>query len=135
MARAISSIEMIRKLVAFDTTSRESNLALIDFVRSYLDDHRIKSELVFDAARRKANLYATVGPDDRGGILLSGHSDVVPVDGQKWQSEPFAVAERDGTALWPRHRGHEELHRRDAGDGAGIHRRERARADPSGPHI
>ena len=96
MARAISSIDMIRTLVAFDTTSRESNLALIDFVRSWLDDHGIKSELVFDAAKRKANLYATIGPDDRPGIMLSGHSDVVPVDGQKWQSEPFAVAERDG---------------------------------------
>ncbi len=96
MARAISSIEMIRKLVAFDTTSRESNLALIEFVRSYLDDFGIKSELVFDAARRKANLYATVGPDDRPGIMLSGHSDVVPVDGQTWESEPFAVAERAG---------------------------------------
>jgi len=96
LARAISSIDMIRTLVAFDTTSRESNLALIDFVRSWLDDHGIKSELVFDAAKRKANLYATIGPDDRPGIMLSGHSDVVPVDGQKWQSEPFAVAERDG---------------------------------------
>ncbi len=64
-------------------------------MRSYLDDFGIKSELVFDAARRKANLYATVGPDDKGGILLSGHSDVVPVDGQDWQSEPFAVAERE----------------------------------------
>ncbi|HUK60711.1 MAG TPA: acetylornithine deacetylase [Stellaceae bacterium] len=96
MARAISSIEMIGKLVAFDTTSRESNLALIEFVRSYLDDFGIASDLVYDAERRKANLYATVGPGDRPGILLSGHSDVVPVDGQNWTSEPFAVAARDG---------------------------------------
>jgi len=87
---------MIGKLVAFDTTSRESNLALIEFVRSYLDDFGIASDLVYDAERRKANLYATVGPGDRPGILLSGHSDVVPVDGQNWTSEPFAVAARDG---------------------------------------
>jgi acetylornithine deacetylase len=96
VGRAISSIEMIRKLVGFDTTSRESNLALIDFARSYLDDHGIKSELVFDATGKKANLYATIGPDDRGGIMLSGHSDVVPVDGQSWLSPPFEAAERDG---------------------------------------
>jgi acetylornithine deacetylase len=86
---------MIERLVGFDTTSRESNLALIDFVRNYLDDHGVKSELVFDAERRKANLFATIGPDDRGGIMLSGHSDVVPVDGQDWASDPFAVAARD----------------------------------------
>jgi acetylornithine deacetylase len=96
LPRAISSTEMIRKLVGFDTTSRESNLALIEFVRGYLDDFGIRSELVFDAEKRKANLYATIGPEDRGGVMLSGHSDVVPVDGQSWTSGPFAVAERDG---------------------------------------
>jgi acetylornithine deacetylase len=87
---------MIERLIAFDTTSRESNLALIEFVRDYLDGFRVASELVFDDDRRKANLYATIGPDDRGGVMLSGHTDVVPVDGQKWEGEPFAVAERDG---------------------------------------
>ncbi len=90
MAQAISSVEMIGRLVAFDTTSRESNLALIEFVRDYLDGLRVKSELVYDAERRKANLYATIGPADRGGIMLSGHTDVVPVDGQDWDSDPFA---------------------------------------------
>jgi acetylornithine deacetylase len=95
VAAAISSIDMIRRLVAFDTTSRESNLALIEFVRDYLDGFKIASELVFDSTRRKANLYATIGPADRGGIMLSGHSDVVPVDGQDWDSDPFAVIERD----------------------------------------
>jgi acetylornithine deacetylase len=92
---ALSTIEMIRRLVSFDTTSRESNLALIDFVRDYLDGWGIASELVYDTERRKANLYATLGPDDRPGIMLSGHTDVVPVDGQAWQSDPFALAERD----------------------------------------
>jgi acetylornithine deacetylase len=96
VSQAISSIDMIGRLVGFDTTSRESNLALIDFVRDYLDGFGVASELVFDAARRKANLYATIGPADRGGIMLSGHTDVVPVDGQDWTSDPFAVVERDG---------------------------------------
>jgi len=86
---------MIRRLVAFDTTSRESNLALIDFVRSYLDDFHVTSELVFDAERRKANLYATIGAADRGGIMLSGHTDVVPVDGQDWDSDPFTLRDED----------------------------------------
>ena len=87
---------MIGRLVGFDTTSRESNLALIDFVRDYLDRWRVKSELVFDSARRKANLYATIGPTDVGGVMLSGHSDVVPVDGQDWASDPFKIETRDG---------------------------------------
>ena len=89
-------MEMIRKLVAFDTTSRDSNLALIDFVRGYLAELGVESELFFDADRRKANLYATLGPADRGGIMLSGHTDVVPVDGQDWSSDPFSIVERDG---------------------------------------
>jgi acetylornithine deacetylase len=94
VARALSSIEMIRRLVGFDTTSRESNLALIDFVRDYLDGLGVESELVFDGQRRKANLYATIGRPDRGGIMLSGHTDVVPVDGQAWDSDPFTLTER-----------------------------------------
>jgi acetylornithine deacetylase len=88
---------MIARLVRFDTTSRESNLAFIDFVRDYLEGWAIASELVFDAERRKANLYATIGPDDRGGIMLSGHTDVVPVDGQAWDSDPFVVSEKRGS--------------------------------------
>jgi acetylornithine deacetylase len=96
VARAYSSTEMIRRLIAFDTTSRDSNLALIDFVRNYLDDYRVKSELVYDGERRKANLYATIGAGDRGGVMLSGHTDVVPVDGQAWDADPFTVAEHDG---------------------------------------
>jgi acetylornithine deacetylase len=96
MGRAISNIEMIQKLVAFDTTSRASNLALIAFVQDYLDGFGITSELVFDTDKKKANLYATIGAPDRPGVMLSGHSDVVPVDGQAWHSEPFAAVERDG---------------------------------------
>jgi len=91
-----TSIEMIRKLVSFDTTSRDSNLALIDFVRGYLAEFGVASELFFDAEKRKANLFATLGPKDRGGVMLSGHTDVVPVDGQEWSSDPFSIVEREG---------------------------------------
>jgi acetylornithine deacetylase len=87
---------MLRRLVGFDTTSRESNLALIDFVRDWLDHHGVESQLVFDETGRKANLYATIGPPGVGGIMLSGHTDVVPVDGQDWHSDPFAVSTADG---------------------------------------
>jgi acetylornithine deacetylase len=95
----LSSIDLITRLVAFDTTSRESNLALIDFARDYLDGFGIASELVFDTAGRKANLFATIGPPDGAGIILSGHTDVVPVDGQLWTDDPFEVRERDGRLI------------------------------------
>jgi acetylornithine deacetylase len=91
-----ASLDMIRRLVAFDTTSRLSNLALIEFVRDYLAGHGVEATLVFNEAGTKANLFATIGPQDRPGIVLSGHTDVVPIDGQDWATEPFTVAERDG---------------------------------------
>ncbi len=87
---------MIARLIAFDTTSRNSNLDFIHYVRDYLGDLGVKSHLSFDDGGGKANLYATLGPTDRGGIALSGHSDVVPVDGQDWASDPFDVSERQG---------------------------------------
>jgi acetylornithine deacetylase len=83
------ALAMIRQLVSFDTTSRESNLALIDWVAGYLRDHGIASRLTFDDTRKKANLFATIGPSIDGGIVLSGHTDVVPVDGQPWTSDPW----------------------------------------------
>jgi len=92
---AIDSLAMVRRLVAFDTTSRASNLALIEFVRSYLDGLGVASELVFDETGNKANLYAKLGPLEIGGIMLSGHTDVVPVDGQEWHSDPFNVLAKD----------------------------------------
>ncbi len=91
-----ASIDMIRRLVALDTTSRNSNLRLIELARDLLADLGIDSRLVFDAAGAKANLYATLGPADRPGLALSGHSDVVPVDGQDWSSDPWRLEERDG---------------------------------------
>jgi acetylornithine deacetylase len=95
LASAPTSVDMIRRLVSFDTTSRNSNLALIHWVQDYLAEYGITSELVFDDERRKANLFATIGPE-AGGIMLSGHTDVVPVDGQDWASDPFAASEREG---------------------------------------
>ena len=96
MARAtIDKIEMTKRLVAFDTTSRNSNLALIEFVRDYLDGYGVNSELVHDSGGQKANLYATIGRDDQSGILLSGHTDVVPVDDQDWHSDPFKIVEKN----------------------------------------
>ena len=87
---------MIDRLIGFDTTSRDSNLALIDFVRGYLADLGVESRLTYDDDGRKANLFATMGPADRPGIVLSGHTDVVPVDGQEWHTDPFQVTEADG---------------------------------------
>ena len=86
---------MIERLIAFDTTSRNSNLELIHYVRDYLADLGVEASLVHDAAGRKANLYATLGPGDRPGIALSGHTDVVPIDDQDWHRDPWQVSEHD----------------------------------------
>ncbi|WP_455826329.1 acetylornithine deacetylase [Pseudomonas graminis] len=91
-----SSRDLLAQLVRFDTTSRESNLALIDFVRTYLLDHGVACELVYNAHKSKANLLATIGPAEVPGIVLSGHTDVVPVDGQRWTVAPFELTEKDG---------------------------------------
>lgn len=89
--------EMIAKLISFDTTSSKSNLELIAFVEDYLSGHGVSSQRVANDDNTKANLFATLGPADRaGGIVLSGHTDVVPVEGQDWSSDPFKVVERDG---------------------------------------
>ncbi len=95
MAR-MESGEILRRLVGFDTVSRNSNMAAIEFIRDYLDGHGIRSRLTFDDTGAKANLFATIGPADRPGIILSGHSDVVPVDQQDWTSDPFTLREQDG---------------------------------------
>jgi acetylornithine deacetylase len=92
----VESTDILERLVAFPTVSRDSNLGLIGFVKDYLDGLGIGSRLYVDPEGRKANLYASVGPQDRGGVLLSGHTDVVPVDGQAWSRDPFRLAEHDG---------------------------------------
>jgi len=94
--KAYTAVEMLAALVAFDTTSRNSNLELIAFVEDYLDQHQVPHYRVDYEGGRKANLYATIGPDVAGGIVFSGHTDVVPVDGQDWVSDPFMLTERDG---------------------------------------
>jgi acetylornithine deacetylase len=91
-----ASLEMIRRLVGFATVSRDSNLELIEYVLDILRAHGVPdARLTFDDERRKANLFATIGPAGRPGIVLSGHTDVVPVEGQAWSTDPFRVVERD----------------------------------------
>ena len=87
---------LLRDLVGFDTTSRNSNLPLIEHVADYLSDHGAATRLIPSADGAKANLFATIGPDIPGGVVLSGHSDVVPVDGQNWSTDPFSLTEADG---------------------------------------
>lgn len=90
------SLEMIERLIGFPTVSRDSNLDLIHWVRDFLKGHGVESRLSFDDEGKKANLYATLGPTDRPGVLLSGHTDVVPIDGQDWVTDPFKVVEKEG---------------------------------------
>ncbi len=87
--KPIDTLEMSRRLVSFDTVSRGSNLDLIEFVENTLDDHGIESFRVPNDDDSKANLVATIGPEEPGGVILSGHTDVVPVDGQAWSRDPF----------------------------------------------
>src|SRR5579864_280971 len=85
----MSALELVKQLIAFDTTSRGSNLALIDFAQELLHGAGARCRRTMDAGGKKANLFATLGPDSKGGTVLSGHTDVVPVDGQEWSSDPF----------------------------------------------
>src|SRR4051812_36723910 len=88
--------ELLTRLVAFDTTSSKSNLGLISFIEGYLSGLGVKSQRVTTPDGQKASLFASIGPSAPGGIGLSGHTDVVPVTGQAWDSDPFAVVEREG---------------------------------------
>ena len=97
-------------LVGFDTTSHRSNLALIAWVEDYLRGHGVASERVANEEGTKANLFATCGPALPDGVILSGHTDVVPVEGQDWSSDPWTVREDGGRLTGARHR-HEGLHR------------------------
>ena len=90
------SRSMIERLIAFQTVSRDSNLGLIEWVRDYLRTMGAKTRLTHDATGKKANLFATLGESNKPGLILSGHSDVVPVDGQNWDTDPFVATERDG---------------------------------------
>ncbi|WP_417454204.1 acetylornithine deacetylase [Kiloniella sp.] len=96
MTEYYSAKEMLAKLVSFDTVSRNSNIPLIEFVESYLNSHGVSSHRVQNSDGTKTNLWASIGPDTDGGVILSGHTDVVPVDGQPWDTNPFEVIEKDG---------------------------------------
>ena len=89
-------VEWISRLVAFDTTSSKSNLGLIEDVEAYLHGHGIETFRVANDDQTKSNLYAIVGPKTEGGVVLSGHTDVVPVEGQDWDTDPWTVIEKDG---------------------------------------
>jgi acetylornithine deacetylase len=93
---AAPALDIVKQLIGFDTTSRHSNRELIDFARSILEGAGARVRLTEDATGTKANLFATLGPETDGGIVLSGHTDVVPVDGQNWSSDPFTAEIRDG---------------------------------------
>ena len=96
MTARLSPRQILDRLVAFPTVSRDSNLPLIDWVEDYLDSHGVTAQRVWNKDRTKASLYAQIGPAVAGGVILSGHTDVVPVDGQPWSSDPWTVTERDG---------------------------------------
>jgi acetylornithine deacetylase len=91
-----SARAMIERLIAFNTVSRDSNLGLIEWVRDYLTKQGATTRLTHDATGKKANLFATLGDSNKPGLILSGHTDVVPVDGQNWDTDPFKATEKDG---------------------------------------
>lgn len=97
----LSAIDILDRLVSFNTVSSRSNLDLIDFTKHYLEAHGVASQVIPDATGLKANLVATIGPSDRPGYVLSGHTDVVPVDGQDWSHDPFRLT-RSGDKLFGR---------------------------------
>lgn len=96
MTTRLSPLELMEKLVSFPTVSRDSNLPLVDWVEEYLTGHGIVCHRHYREDNEQAALFAHVGPEVEGGVILSGHTDVVPVDGQPWASDPFTVTERDG---------------------------------------
>jgi acetylornithine deacetylase/succinyl-diaminopimelate desuccinylase-like protein len=98
-AASLTSIDMLARMVAFDTTSRNSNLDLIGFVRTWLDAHEVPYRLSFDPTGRKANLHATIGPVQPGGFALSGHVDTVPTDGQTWTGDPYTLRRDNGRLI------------------------------------
>jgi acetylornithine deacetylase len=95
-ALSAESRALIGELIGFRTVSRDSNLGLIEWARDYLVGFGAKTRLTFDAEGKKANLFATLGDSTKPGLILSGHTDVVPTEGQAWDTDPFAATERDG---------------------------------------
>ncbi|HEV2564733.1 MAG TPA: acetylornithine deacetylase [Microvirga sp.] len=93
---SMSPREMLARLIAFPSVSTSSNLDIINFCRNWLNSHGVESHLIMSPQGDKANLYATIGPRVEGGIVLSGHTDVVPVEGQNWSTDPWTLTERGG---------------------------------------
>ena len=91
-----ATMDLLKSLVSFNTTSYRSNLQLIDYVTEYLKGHGVQPFLDFNKEKTKANLYAVIGPRREGGIALSGHTDVVPVEGQSWNYDPWQLTENNG---------------------------------------
>lgn len=92
----MNTLDILDRLLSFDTVSAKSNLDLIQWVETLLLEHGADVTLIRNESRNKANLYATIGPLNQSGVLLSGHTDVVPVEGQHWTVPPFAMTQRDG---------------------------------------
>ena len=101
MSEIAPTLGILERLIAFDTTSRNSNLELIGWVENYLSERGVASHRVANADGTKTNLYALIGPAVEGGVVLSGHTDVVPVDGQPWSSDPWLLTQR-GSRLYGR---------------------------------
>ena len=97
----LTPVAILEALVGFDTTSAKSNMALIDWVQDYLGRYGVETRLVPNEDGSKANLWATIGPSREGGVCLSGHTDVVPVTGQAWDTDPFTLTEK-GDRLYGR---------------------------------
>ncbi|MEH6522236.1 acetylornithine deacetylase [Sulfitobacter sp.] len=96
MPARLSPLDLMTKLISFPTVSRDTNIPLIDWVQEYLSSHGITSHRYIDPEQPKHALFAHVGPNVEGAIVLSGHTDVVPIDGQPWDTDPFTVTEKDG---------------------------------------
>lgn len=96
MPERLTPRALMEKLVSYPTVSRDTNIPLIDWVADYLDSHGIESHRYIDPKQPKHALFAHVGPWEEGAVVLSGHTDVVPVDGQPWETDPFEVVEKDG---------------------------------------
>ncbi len=90
------AVQLLEKLVGFDSVSRNSNLPIIEWIESYLDEHGVAYERAPSSDGNKTNLIACIGPKVAGGVVLSGHTDVVPIDGQEWKTPPFSLTEKDG---------------------------------------
>ena len=92
LARAV---EILERLVAFPSVSGTSTHGIVNYIKKYIEGHGIEVALSFDLSGERANVFATLGPVVDGGIVLNGHTDVVPVKGQKWQSDPFTLTKRN----------------------------------------